>query len=116
MFPADNSYRNYEICGGWAAKSPIYAAKLSRYGIGDIESDLLNMNNLFFVTRVDRGTEWLEEYYRCKGYNVRVAREDTLLFRGERRFVICKLYFDYETGRGGSHGIQQQTYQKAYED
>lgn len=113
MFPADNSYRNYDLCGGWASKSPIYAEKLSRYGIGNIESDLLHMNSLYFVTRSDRGTDWLVEYYRCKGYDVRVAREDVFEFDGDRRFYICKVYFDYETGQG-DHSCMQRVFQKTY--
>lgn len=106
MFPADNRYRNYEICGGWASKSPIYAEKLSRYGIGNIESDLLNMNNLYFVTRADRGTDWLKAYYRCKGSQVRAACEDVLAFDGGQSFIICKLYFDYEAGQGNASASQ----------
>ncbi|MDE6421006.1 MAG: hypothetical protein K2K87_10810 [Lachnospiraceae bacterium] len=114
MVPADNSYRNYELCGGWASKSPIYAEKLSRYGVGNIESDLLYMNNLYFVTRTDRDTDWMIAYYRCKGYDVRVARED-LVEGGERSFYICKVYFDYETGRSDS-SCTQRIYLKAYEN
>lgn len=114
MVPADNSYRNYELCGGWASKSPIYAEKLSRYGVGNIESDLLYMNNLYFVTRTDRDTDWMIAYYRCKGYDVRVARED-LVEGGERSFYICKVYFDYETGRSDS-SCTQRVHQKAYEN
>ena len=113
MFPADNRYRNYEICGGWPAKSPIYAEKLSRYGIGNIESDLLNMNNLYFVTRADRGTDWMVDYYRCKGYDVRVAREDVFEWNGEKRFYICKVYLDYEAG-GGDYSCMQRVHQSAY--
>lgn len=115
MFPADNSYRNYELCGGWAAKSPIYAEKLSRYGIGNIESDLLYMNNLYFVTRVDRDTDWMVAYYRAKGYDVRVGREYVFEFDGERRFYICKMYFDYEAGRG-DFSCTQQVQLRAYEN
>lgn len=115
MVPTDNSYRNYELCGGWAAKSPIYAEKLSRYGVGNIESDLLYMNNLYFVTRTDRDTDWMIAYYRCKGYDVRVAREDMVETGGERNFYICKVYFDYETGRSDSL-CMQRVHSRAYEN
>ncbi|MDE5818580.1 MAG: hypothetical protein K2N41_05125 [Lachnospiraceae bacterium] len=115
MVPADNSYRNYELCGGWASKSPIYAEKLSRYGVGNIESDLLYMNNLYFVTRTDRDTDWMVAYYRCKGYDVRVAREDLVETGGDRNFYICKVYFDYETGRSDS-SCMQRVHLRAYEN
>ena len=115
MFPTDNSYRNYEICGGWPAKSPIYAEKLSRYGIGNMESDLLYMNNLYVVTRADRGTDWMVDYYRCKGYDVRVACEEVFEWNGERRFYICKVCFDYEAG-SGDFSYMQRVHQRAYEN
>ena len=115
MVPADNSYRNYELCGGWASKSPIYAEKLSRYGVGNIESDLLYMNNLYFVTRTDRDTDWMIAYYRCKGYDVRVACEDLVETGGERNFYICKVYFDYETGRS-DFLCMQRVHARAYEN
>ncbi|MBD5483104.1 MAG: hypothetical protein HDR15_11395 [Lachnospiraceae bacterium] len=115
MVPADNSYRNYELCGGWASKSPIYAEKLSRYGVGNIESDLLYMNNLYFVTRTDRDTDWMIAYYRCKGYDVRVVHEDMVETGGERNFYICKVYFDYETGRS-DFLCTQRVHARAYEN
>ncbi len=111
----DNGYRNYDICGGWAAKSPIYAEKLSRYGIGDIESDLYYMNNVFFVSSIGRDAHWLVEYYRCRGYDVRLHEEFRVSAAGQERFVVYKVCEAYET----SHvwpGFGQSLHRKSMTD
>lgn len=84
----DNSYRNFDICGGWAAKSPIYAQKLAVMGIGNLQSDLMNMNNVYFVTRIDRDMDWFVAYYRSKGYEVRLDTEKAFRVDGKIRFMI----------------------------
>ena len=87
----DNSYRNYDICGGWAAGSPIYMEKLSKRGIGNIESDLMNMNNVYFVTRIDRDMDWFVAYYKSKGYEVRLDTEAAFYVNGDIRFMIYRV-------------------------
>ncbi len=77
VFLEGNSrYRNYDICGGWAAKSPIYAEKLAYSGITDLTRDLAEMENVFFISRDDRNVDWLEAYYTVKGYDVEVTAVD----------------------------------------
>lgn len=87
----DNSYRNYDICGGWAAGSPVYMEKLSKRGVGNIESDLMNMNNLYFVTRIDRDMDWFVAYYKSKGYEIRLDTEAAFRVDGELRFMVYKV-------------------------
>lgn len=87
----DNSYRNYDICGGWAAGSPVYMEKLSKRGVGDIESDLMNMNNVYFVTRIDRDMDWFVAYYRSKGYDIRLDTQACFRIDGEIRFMIYRV-------------------------
>ena len=87
----DNSYRNYDICGGWAAGSPVYMEKLSKRGIGNIESDLINMNNVYFVTRIDRDMDWFVAYYKSKGYEVRLDTEAVFRIDGKIRFMIYRV-------------------------
>ncbi len=110
----DNGYRNYDICGGWSAKSPVYAEKLSRYGVGDIESDLFYMNNLFFVSDAERDTRWLIEYYRCRGYAVRLHREFSFEADGKERFIIYKVCPAYESSQSAPE-YRRETYRKAVE-
>lgn len=107
----DNGYRNYDICGGWSSKSPIYAEKLRRYGIGNVESDLYHMNNFYFVSRTDRDTHWLIEYYRCKGYDVRLREEFCVRVGEEPVFMIYKVCQAYESSQY-KPGYGQGTYFK----
>lgn len=85
---ADNSYRNYDICGGWAAGSPAYREKMAKRGIGDLESDLMNMNNVYFVTRIDRDMDWFVAYYKSKGYDIRLDTQAAFYVDGKIRFMI----------------------------
>ncbi len=94
----DNSYRNYDICGGWAAGSPVYMEKLSKRGIGNIQSDLMNMNNVYFVTRIDRDMDWFVAYYKSKGYEVRLDTEACFRIDGEIRFMIYRVRLYRELG------------------
>ena len=87
----DNSYRNFDICGGWTCNSPIYANKLSQRGIGNIESDLMHMNNVYFVTGIDRDMDWIVAYYKSKGYEIRLDTEASFRVNGEIRFMIYKV-------------------------
>lgn len=88
----DNTYRNFDICGGWASKSPVYREKLSGAGISDIQSDLINMNNLYFVTAIDRDMDWLVAYYKGKGFDVRLRNAGCFKVDGEKKFMIYKIY------------------------
>ncbi|MCD8067374.1 MAG: hypothetical protein LUE87_00500, partial [Lachnospiraceae bacterium] len=72
----DSLYRNYDICGGWAAKSPVYAKKLAYFGITDLIRDLAQREDVLFISRDDRDVDWLEAYYSVKGYDVEVTAVD----------------------------------------
>ena len=87
----DNSYRNFDLCGGWTAKSPLYEEKLAQRGITDIEKDLLKKDGVFFVSKANRGVEWLVEYYDQKGTLVRPEVVEEIELNGEVRFVIYRL-------------------------
>lgn len=86
----DNSYRNYDLCGGWTAKSPLYREKLLQSGITDLEKALAEQENVYFVSKVNRSTDWLVEYYRQKGREVSVEVVEEIELNGEVRFVIYK--------------------------
>ncbi len=87
----DNSYRNFDLCGGWTAKSPLYEEKLAQRGITDIENDLKEKENLFFVIKANRDIEWLTEYYKEKGIKVQTEIFKEIELNGEVRFVIYRL-------------------------
>lgn len=87
----DNSYRNYDLCGGWSAKSPLYEKKLAQRNIGNLEQALAEKEHVFFVSKVSRGIEWLEEYYEQKENPHTPEIVDEIGLNGEVRFVIYKL-------------------------
>lgn len=89
----DNSYRNYDICGGWASKSPVYAGKLAKHGISDLQMDLMLEDNVFFVSRADRDVEWLSWFYRSQGIEVSVDPHRGYMVQGEIRFVMYRVKF-----------------------
>lgn len=87
----DNSYRNYDLCGGWTAKSPLYEKKLLQRDITDLEKALVEKENVFFVSKVNRDVEWLTEYYKQKGIAVTAENVGEIELNGEVRFVIYRL-------------------------
>ena len=87
----DNSYRNYDLCGGWTANSPLYAQKMEKRGISHIETDLLEKDNVFFVSKTNRDIAWLLQYYADKGIDINAEVVEEIEWNGEVRFVIYKL-------------------------
>lgn len=87
----DHSYRNFDLCGGWTAKSPLYRKKAAVRGIEDIEKDLLQKEHVFFVSKTNRSVGWLEDYYEAKGYTCKVEQVEEIVVNGEVRFVIYRL-------------------------
>lgn len=87
----DNSYRNFDLCGGWTAKSPLYRKKAAQRGIEDLERDLLEKDHVFFVSKANRGVGWLKEYYAAKGRKCEMETVEEIVVNGEVRFVIYRL-------------------------
>lgn len=87
----DNSYRNYDLCGGWTAKSPLYRKKLAQRQIDNLEEALAEREDVFFVSKANRSVEWLENYYAAKGRTVKAEEAYKIMQNGEVRFVIYRL-------------------------
>lgn len=87
----DNSFRNFDLCGGWTAKSPLYEEKLAKSGITHIEKDLIKKDNVYFVSKANRNIDWLVNYYDEKGVVVQPGTVEEIELNGEVRFVIYKL-------------------------
>lgn len=71
----DNSRKNFDICGGWAAKSPLARQKLEKYHIKDIQGALCNgkgtVTKTYFVANEDRQPDWLIRYYEKRGIHIK---------------------------------------------
>ena len=89
---ADNHYRNFDLCGGWVAKSPLMNEKLEKSGLTDIQTDLCDSNkNVYFIAKADRDVEWLKDYYNEKGQAVDITVADTLTVYDKVLFNIYKV-------------------------
>lgn len=74
----DNSFRNFDLCGGWLAKSPLTAQKLLRYDIMSLEQSLAESDKIYFIAATDRDMTWLQDYYERKEYRVKIEKCDTI--------------------------------------
>lgn len=76
-----SSYKNFDICGGWAAKSPLARRKLERHHFKDIQTALYSPKNrtvakAYFVAKPDQELGWLAQYYKKRGMAVRTEYVD----------------------------------------
>ncbi len=79
---------NYDICGGWLAKSPLCAEKYSRFGIRtSVQKALIENDNVYFVAERGRELEWLRLLYEEKGISISVEPRETVA----GQFVVYKL-------------------------
>lgn len=77
LFTAGEMPVNWDLAGGWAAKSPLYEKKLAFCGIDAGGADLLLEENVCFAAKEGSDVSWLETYYESRGISVRVKKEDT---------------------------------------
>jgi len=71
----DNSYKNFDLCGGWAAKSPLSRQKLDRHHFRDIQSALVGAKTggkakAYFIAGADKNLDWLVQYYEKRGITI----------------------------------------------
>lgn len=93
----DNSFKNFDLCGGWAAKSPLARQKLERYHFKDIQSALGGAKTgrqaeAYFVADVNKNLDWLVQYYAKRGIAVSLERADQIRTEaGEPAFDVYEL-------------------------
>ena len=88
----DNSYKNFDICGGWAAKSPVYEQKLAKMNLKSIKSALYEKqnNDTFFVAGADKDLSWLSAFYKKYGQQAEPVCIDEI--RTPDNEVIFKIF------------------------
>lgn len=79
----DHSYKNFDLCGGWAAKSPLARQKLERHHFKDIQSALCSSKTgaqvrAYFIASVGKNLDWLTQYYAKRGMAVELRRVDQI--------------------------------------
>ena len=88
---SDNQYTNYDICGGWIAKSPLTRAKQERAGFKGLEEALLT-GQVLFVAKPDSDVSWLSAYYQNRGKTVEPKVTDEVKTAdGETIYLIYQL-------------------------
>ena len=91
----DNSLKNYDLCGGWLVKSPLYKEKLEQFGISDIENALrkktTGRHQVYFVAACDKDLSWLDAYYAHKGQKIQIACADKIWYRNEAIFYVYSI-------------------------
>ncbi len=97
----DNSYKNYDFCGGWLAKSPLARQKLADKGFRDMQSALLSRAGAYFVAAPDRNMQWMVAYYAKRGINIECRCVDEIRTdSNETAFLVYDIWRgDNETGR-----------------
>ena len=69
---------NYDILGGWLSKSPLNREKELQHGITNIETDLIEKENIYFMAEEDSDISWLTTYYEEKGKKITIENVDKL--------------------------------------
>ncbi len=69
---------NYDICGGWLAKSPLSEEKYAQFGIGSVSQALTEQENVFFVAKQGMDLAWLSDLYAEQGKNVILKEQDSV--------------------------------------
>ena len=91
----DNSQKNYDLLGGWVAKSPLQEEAISRYLIeqsdeAETMSDRLLRDNIYFVIAKNRDVSFMEGFYKTKNKKISLELEETI-GEGENPFLIYKI-------------------------
>ena len=61
---------NYDICGGWLAKSPLCGEKYGQFGIDSVPTALIEKDNVYFVAEEGSDLAWLSALYEEKGIDL----------------------------------------------
>ncbi len=75
----DPAYRNFDLPGGWCAKSPLAAEKREAAGFDGAQEALLS-GDAYFVsdhTKAERAPDFLIAYYRDQGREIAIQETDS---------------------------------------
>ncbi len=90
IFGDENSeLENYDICGGWLAKSPLCGEKYGNFGFSSPRAALLEMDNVFFVAKQGTDLGWLKKMYEEE--NLRIRMEYREVVAGKFDIIKIKL-------------------------
>lgn len=87
-------YKNFDICGGWVAKSPLAEQKFKKEEIKNLKSALLGKEKtlVYFVAGVDKDLSWIADFYEKRGqYTEPVCVDNIKNSDNETIFKVYKL-------------------------
>ena len=68
----------HDLCGGWAAKSPLSRKKLAAFGYSSAAEALIRADNAYFVAEKGTDMTWLVQWYASQDITAAVRRADTI--------------------------------------
>lgn len=68
----------HDLCGGWAAKSPLSRKKLAAFGYSSASQALIQADNAYFVAEKGTDMAWLVRWYASQDITAAVRRADTI--------------------------------------
>ncbi len=89
----DNTQKNYDLLGGWVAKSPLQQEAITSYVVNeevDTMVERLLEDNFYFVIAKNRDSEFVKDFYKSKEINVTLDLVETV-GEGENPFQVYKL-------------------------
>lgn len=87
----DNSLENYDLLGGWLAKSPLTDKKRKEFEIETIEESLLDTENVYVIIKTKDSVEWLVSYYGAQGKRVEVVIKDEIFVEGNSIYTVYQI-------------------------
>ena len=79
---------NYDICGGWLAKSPLCEEKYGQFGIDSVPRALIEKDNVYFVAEEGSDLAWLSALYEEKGIDLELECREKVA----EHFCIYRLH------------------------
>ncbi len=74
----DDSFKNYDLMGGWIVNSPLYRLKLSGHGVGAMADSILNSDNVYVICSDEYDLNWLTDYYSDRGIKTHIEEVGTV--------------------------------------
>ncbi|MCD7807187.1 MAG: hypothetical protein LUH19_07595 [Lachnospiraceae bacterium] len=87
--PYRTQTQNYELAGGWFAKSPLYDEKLNNYGIsGTIYEELESGGVIYYICEFGKGADWIADFFADYDVDVDIQRVDGIFVDFEEVMTV----------------------------
>ncbi|MCD8327236.1 MAG: hypothetical protein LUC90_11345, partial [Lachnospiraceae bacterium] len=81
--------QNYELAGGWFAKSPLYDEKLQNFGIdGTVYEEIESGGTIYFICESEKNTDWIAGFFADYDVGVEIQRMDGIFVDSEEVMTV----------------------------